>query len=184
MDVSIVVASPRHIINVVVDVVCVVLQSTRVQQPVVTAWCFSLASHAKCNVLHMCWKQGCPPIFRLFPTTGTCSGHALWTCVCFRTSRTSRTCFGPSRFRLRCRRTGSACSGSRSHGYPIIARIRSTELQQSSAALPYVLTIASSCSADSGLTQPPAATYASHMTHAVVSSMYLNAPGPASCSSV
>jgi hypothetical protein len=132
----------------------------------------------------VCWKQGCTPNFRLFPTTGTCSGHALRTCVCFRTSRTSRTCFGLSRFRLRCCRIGSARSGSRSHGYPIIARTRSTELRRSSAASPYVLTIASSCSADSGLTQPPAAAYASCMTHAVPASMYLNAPGLASCSSV
>jgi hypothetical protein len=129
----------------------------------------------------MCWKQGCAPIFWLFPTTGTCSGHAFQTCVC---SRTSWTCFGLSRFRLRCRWTGPACSGSRSHGYPIIARTRSTELRRSSAASPYVLTIASSCSADSRLTQPPAATYASCMTHAIVSSMYLNAPRFASCSSV
>jgi hypothetical protein len=102
----------------------------------------------------------------------------------FRTSRTSRTCFGLSRFRLRCCRIGSARSGSRSHGYPIIAQTRSTELRRSSAASPYVLTIVSSCSADSGLTQPLAATYASCMTHAVSSSMYLNAPGLASCSSV
>jgi hypothetical protein len=132
----------------------------------------------------MCWKQGCTPNFRLSPTTGTCSGHALQTCVCFRTSRTSRTFFRLSRFRLRCRRIGSARSGSHSHGYPIIARTRSTELRRSSAASPYVLTIASSCSADSGLTQPPATAYASRMTHAVSSSMYLNAPGLASCSSV
>jgi hypothetical protein len=89
-----------------------------------------------------------------------------------------------SRFGLRCCWTGSACSGSCSQGYPIIAWTRSTELCQSSAALPYVLTIASSCSADSGLTQPPAAAYASSMTHAVVPSMYLNAPALASCSSV
>jgi hypothetical protein len=115
----------------------------------------------------LCWKQGCAPIFRLFPTTGTCSGHALRTCVCFRTSWTSRTCFRLSHFGLRCRRIGSARSGSRSHGNPIIARTRSTELRRSSAALPYVLTIASSCSADSGLTQPPAAAYASRLTHAV-----------------
>jgi hypothetical protein len=132
----------------------------------------------------LCWKQGCAPIFRLFPTTGTCSGHAFWTCVCFQTSRTSRTCFGLSRFRLRCCRTGSACSGSHSHRYPIIARTRSTELHRSSAASPHVLTIASSCSADSGRTQPPAAAYAYCMTHAVLPSMYLSAPGLASCSSV
>jgi hypothetical protein len=133
---------------------------------------------------YLCWKQGCTPNFRRFPTTGTCSGHALRTCVCFRTSRTSRTCFGLLCFRLRCCRIGSAHSRSRSHGYPIIARTRSTELRRSSAASPYVLPIASSCSADSGLTQPPAAAYASRMTHAVSSSMYLNAPGLASCSSV
>jgi hypothetical protein len=126
-------------------------------------------------------EAGCTPNFRLFPTTGTCSGHAFWTCVRFRTSRTSRTCFGLSRFRLR---TGSARSGSRSHGYPIIARTRSTELRRGSAASPYVLTIVSSCSADSGLTQPPAAAYAYCMTHAVLLSMYLSAPGLASCSSV
>jgi hypothetical protein len=129
-------------------------------------------------------EAGCTPIFRLFPTTGTCSSHAFWTYVCSRTSRTSRTCFGLLRSRPRCCRTGSARSGSRSHGYPIIARTRSTELRRSSAASPYVLTIVSSCSADSGLTQPPAAAYASCMTHAVSSSMYLNAPGLASCSSV
>jgi hypothetical protein len=118
----------------------------------------------------LCWKQGCAPIFRLFPTTGTCSGHALRTCVCFWTSWaswTSRTCFRLLRFRLRCCWIGSARSGLRSHGYPIIAWTRSTELRRSSAALPYVLTIMSSCSADSGLTQPPAAAYASHLTHAV-----------------
>jgi hypothetical protein len=134
--------------------------------------------------LVVCWKQGCAPIFRLFPTTGTCSGHAFWTCVCFRTSRTSQMCFGLSRFGLRCRRIGSARSGLHGHGNPIIARTRSTELRRSSAALPYVLTIASSCSADSGLTQPPAAAYASCLTHAVCSPMYLSAPGLASCSSV
>jgi hypothetical protein len=132
----------------------------------------------------MCWKQGCAPIFRLFPTTDTCSGHAVWTCVCFRTSRTSQICFGLSRIRLRGCRIGSARSGSRSHGNPIIARTRSTELRQSSAALPYVLTIVSSCSADSGLTQPPAAAYASRLTHAVCSPMYLSTPGLTSCSSV
>jgi hypothetical protein len=37
----------------------------------------------------------------------------------------------------------------------------------SSAVLTYVLLIASSCSTDSGLTQPPAAAYAYCMTHAV-----------------
>jgi hypothetical protein len=31
----------------------------------------------------MCWKQGYTPNFRLFLTTGTCSGHVLRTCVCF-----------------------------------------------------------------------------------------------------
>jgi hypothetical protein len=46
----------------------------------------------------------------------------------------------------------------------------------SSTALPHMLTIVSSCSADLGLTQPPATTYASCMTHAVLSSMYLNTP--------
>jgi hypothetical protein len=85
---------------------------------------------------------------------------------------------------LQCHRIGSARSGSRSQGYPIIAQTRSTELHPSSAASPYVLTIASSCSTDSGLTQPLAAAYASCMTHAVVLSMYLNAPALASCSSV
>jgi hypothetical protein len=130
------------------------------------------AKHLNSTVTHcrkgiMCWKQGCAPDFRLFPTMGTCSGHALGTCVCFRTSRTSQTCFGLLRSRLRCRRIGSAHSGLRSHGYPIIAQTRSTELRRSSAALPYMLTIVSSCSADSGLTQPPAAAYASPLTHAV-----------------
>jgi hypothetical protein len=129
-------------------------------------------------------EAGCTPIFRLFPTTGTCSGHAFRTCVYFRTFWTSQTCLGPLRFKLRCCRTSSARSGSRSHRYLIIARTRSTELHRSSAASPYVLTIVSSCSADSGLTQPPAAAYASCMTHAVSASMYLNAPGLASCSSV
>jgi hypothetical protein len=80
--------------------------------------------------------------------------------------------------------TGSACSGLRSHGYPIIARTRSTGLRRSSAVPPYVLTIVSSCSADSGLTQPLAATHASCLTHAVCSPMYLSAPGLAPCSSV
>jgi hypothetical protein len=148
------------------------------KQPTITFTC----TEAESKAFVVCWKQGCAPNFRLFPTTGTCSGHTLWTCVCFWTSRTSRTCFGLSRFRLRCCWIGSARSGSRSHGYPIIAR--STELRQSSAALPYVLPIASSCSADSGLTQPPAATYASPLTHAVCPPMYLSAPGLASCSSV
>jgi hypothetical protein len=129
-------------------------------------------------------EKGCAPIFWLFPTTGTCSGHAFWTCVCFQTSRTSRTHFGLSRFGLWCCQTGSARSGLRSHGYPVIAQTRSMELRRSSAASPYMLTIASSCSADSGLTQPPAAAYASCLTHAVCRSMYLNTPALASCSSV
>jgi hypothetical protein len=128
-----------------------------------------------CLATLLCWKQGCAPNFWLFLTMGTCSGHALWTYVCFWTPWTSQTCFGLSRFRL---------WWSRSHGYPIIARTRSTELCRSSAASPYVLTIASSCSADSGLTQPPAAAYAYCMIHAVLPSMYLSAPGLASCSSV
>jgi hypothetical protein len=87
-------------------------------------------------------------------------------------------------FGLRCCRIGSACSGLHSHGNLIIARTRSTELCRSSTASPYVLTIASSCSTDSGLTQPPAAAYASHLTHAVCPPIYLSAPGLASCSSV
>jgi hypothetical protein len=124
------------------------------------------------------------PIFWLFPTMGTCSGHMLWTCGCCWTSWTSRTCFRLSRFGLRCHWTGSARSRLRSHGYPIIAWTRSTELHRSSAVPPYVLTIASSCSVDLELTQPPAAAYASHLTHAVCSPMYLSAPGLASCSSV
>jgi hypothetical protein len=127
---------------------------------------------------------GGAPIFWLFPAMGTCSGHALRTYVCSWTFWTTQTCLKLSRFRLRCHWIGSACSGLRSHGYPIIAQTRSTELRQSSAALPYMLTIVSSCSADSGLTQPLAAAYASCMTHAVLSSMYLNTPALASCSSV
>jgi hypothetical protein len=38
-------------------------------------------------------EKGCAPIFRLFLTTGTCSGHTFQTCVCFQTSWTSQTCF-------------------------------------------------------------------------------------------
>jgi hypothetical protein len=47
-----VITSLQHIIDVVVNVVGVVLQGTRVQQPVFTAWCFSLTSHAERDTLH------------------------------------------------------------------------------------------------------------------------------------
>jgi hypothetical protein len=83
----------------------------------------------------------------LFPTTGMCSGQALQTCVCSQTSQTSQTCLRLPASRPWCHWTGSACSGLRSHRYPIIAQNRSTELCWSSAALLYVLTIVSSCSA-------------------------------------
>jgi hypothetical protein len=47
---------------------------------------------------------------------------------------------------------------------------------QSSAASPYVLIIVLSCSTDSGLTQPLAAAYASHLTHAVCSPHVFKCP--------
>jgi hypothetical protein len=35
-----------------------------------------------CRVI-LCWMKGCAPIFWLFPTTGTCSGHVLQTLCLF-----------------------------------------------------------------------------------------------------
>jgi hypothetical protein len=117
-------------------------------------------------------------IFWLFPTTGTCFSHALQTFMFV---------FGHFRLPHHCGLwpcwIGSACSGSCSHGNPIIAWTRSTVLHWSSAVSPYMLMIAPSCSADSGLTQPLATTYASHLTHAVCPPKYLSAPGITSCSS-
>jgi hypothetical protein len=121
-----------------------------------------------------------PYFLRLFPAMGTCLvtcyGPWSWTCVCS-LGHLGLPCFG-----LWCCWIGSDCSRLCSHRNPIIAQTRSMELCRSSAALPYMLTIASSCSADLGLTQPPAPTYASCLTHAVCSPMYLSAPGLASCS--
>jgi hypothetical protein len=91
---------------------------------------------------------------------------------------------GHSCFGLWCCQIGSVHSRLCSHDNSIIAQTRSMELQQSSVALPYMLTNVSSCSADSGLTKLLATAYASCLTHAVCSSMYTSAPALASCSSV
>jgi hypothetical protein len=132
----------------------------------------------------LCWKQGvplffgcsrpraCAPVtrFGLVFVFGHFEHHGLVSDFAFQDSGV----VGPALLA-----PGRVVTDTRSsHG------LRSTELRRSSATSPYVLTIVSSCSADSGLTQPPAAAYASCMTHAVSPSMYLNAPGLASCSSV
>jgi hypothetical protein len=109
---------------------------------------------------------GGAPIFWWFPTTGTCSGYPLQI-LCLFLDILDFLDF--PHFGLWCCWIGSAHSGLHSHGYPMIAQTRSTELCWSSVVLPYMLTIVSSCSADSGLTEPLAATYAPCLTHAVCS---------------